>query len=70
MTEEEIIEFLGKENVVAKEEQEEIYKKVMNGELICLGGPTQKSYDFVKNPVKVSVTQEMIDAAKRRWGIS
>ena len=70
MTEEEIIEFLGKENVVTREEQEEIHKKVMNGELICLGGPTQKSYDFAKNPVKIPATQEMIDAAKKRWGIS
>ena len=68
MTREEFIEFLGRDNVMTKDDYEAMHRRISNGELACFGGPTELSYWHAKHPEKIFVTQEMINEALKRHG--
>ena len=68
MTKEEFIEFLGRDNVMTKDDYEAMHRRISNGELVCFGGPTEASYAHAKHPEKTLVTQDMVDEALRKHG--
>lgn len=65
MTKEEFIEFLGRDNVMTKDDYEAMHRKISKGELVCFGGPTEESYAHAKYSEKILVTKDMIDEALR-----
>ena len=69
MTREEFRSILGEDKFMTGVEMEEIEKGVQDGTLACFDRPNEQSEAFIRNPVKIPVTQEMIDKAKRRCGI-
>ncbi len=69
MTREEFRSILGEDKFMTDVEMEEIEKGVQDGTLACFDGPNEQSEAFIRNPVKIPVTQEMIDKAKGRCGI-
>ena len=70
MTKEEFIEVLGKENVFTEEERSALDRKVMDGELVCFGGPTELSYYHAKHPGNISVTNEIIENLRKKCGLA